>query len=432
MKTIESIYTVFKNSRKICIDSRRVLRESIYFAIKGENFDGNQFAEEALRKGCSLAVVDDKSLAEKNENIVYVPDTILALQELAKMHRLSINKPVFAITGTNGKTTTKELIATVLNQKFRVRYTIGNKNNHIGLPLTILSMNNTTDMAIVEMGANRQGEIKLLCEIALPDYGLITNIGKAHLEGFGSFKGVVNTKAELYKYLTDSDGVIFVNKDNKILTDLLKENKKLVTYGKSKSVYCKGEYIKSSYYAGAKWSSLDKSGYVISKLIGGYNFENILAAITVGLYFGISSSSINSAISSYVPKNYRSQLANSSRNKIILDLYNANPTNMQAALNSFIRIKAGEKNLILGDMLELGKYSDTEHKKILDIIAKNDFEKVYLVGNNYIKFKDLYDFDFFENVFELADYLIKHPVAGKLFLVKGSRGIKLEKCIDYL
>lgn len=432
MMTIEKIYSVFEQYGKICIDSRRIQKDSIFFAIKGENFDGNEFAEMAVSKGCVLAVVDNKSLVN-HEKMIYVPNVLKALQELARMHRKRLKIPIVGITGTNGKTTTKELLATVLAQKFRVAYTSGNKNNHIGVPLTLLSMNSTVDFGIVEMGANHIGEIKRLCEIALPNYGLITNIGVAHIEGFGSFEGVEKAKKELYDYLSLNDGIIFVNADNNILMkSFSNNNQELVTYGKGNGVFCRGEYSEHSFSAGVKWSTANSSGLSKSNLVGDYNFENILAAVAIGNYFEIPPPAIDSAISSYTPSNNRSQLVSGTRNKIIFDLYNANPTSMYAAIDNFLKIGNGNKCLILGDMLELGKTAFEEHKKLLDYIADKDFKKVFLVGELFKQFEDYYEYEFFNDSATLAQYLIKFPDVGKFFLVKGSRGIKLEKCTDYL
>lgn len=431
MNDIDRIYSLFRVHKKICIDSRRIQENAIFFGIKGENFDGNTFAIKALESGCIAAVVDDKSL-EGIDNIIYVKDSVQALQQVAKKHREALNIPIIAITGSNGKTTTKELLAAVLARKFRVSYTSGNKNNHIGVPLTLLAMNPTMDIGIVEMGANHIGEIKELCEIALPDYGIITNIGIAHIEGFGSLEGVKKAKSELYQYIEKNRGFIFVNNDNPKLMKLIANPNNTITYGRSEGVYCKGEYAENSFCAGVTWNCAKTNGFAKSNLIGEYNFENILAAITIGNYFGIPPSAIDSAIASYSPRNNRSQLVDGHRNKVILDLYNANPTSMYAAINNFLKLGNGNKCLILGDMLELGDYTFSEHKKLLDYISEKEFRKVYLVGKHFYQLRNYYEFDFFTDVNELANRLIKHPDVGKFFLVKGSRGIKLEKCTDYL
>lgn len=431
MTTTEKIYQIFKSCRSVSTDSRIIQSGSIFFALKGDNFDGNKFVETAINNGCIAAVTSNKNLADE-QKIFYVPDTLKELQNLANYHRRKLKIPIIAITGTNGKTTTKELISAVLAQKIRVSYTGGNKNNHIGVPLTLLSMNHTVDIGVVEMGANHVGEIKTLCEIAEPDYGIITNIGKAHLEGFGSLEGVKKTKGELYNYLKQKNAVIFHNTDNPILTELL-GNYSAIGYGTKDNNFCIGQYTEIALHAGIKWKSGNESGLAKSNLFGDYNFENILAAITIGTYFNVPGTAIDSAISCYYPRNNRSQLVKTSRNSLILDFYNANPTSMEAAINNFHNhIQDKNKSLILGDMLELGNDSIEEHKKLLDLIEEKGLKKAFLIGNIFWNFKDDYDFNFFRTVEEFASHIVKHPEIGKFFLIKGSRGIKLEKCTDYL
>ena len=430
MTTIEQIYQLFEKCRSISTDSRSIRANSIFFALKGEKFDGNKFIEEALNKKCIAAVSSDKKYIN-TKNVFVVPDTLITLQDLANTHRRKLAIPIIAITGTNGKTTTKELLASVLAQKIRVAYTGGNMNNHIGLPLTILAMNHTVDIGIVEMGANHKGEIKTLCDIAEPDYGVITNIGKAHLEGFGSIECITETKGELYEYLKKKNGIIFSNLDNPILQKLLNRYSS-IGYGTAENAFCSGKYFEKGFEAAVEWKVNNEHGIAKSNLIGKYNFENILVAITIGAYFGVPGTAIDNAISCYYPRNNRSQLVKTSRNSMILDFYNANPTSMIAAIDNFINIEFSNKCLILGDMLELGKDSLTEHKAILDYIEKYNFTKVFLVGDFFSTFKSEYEFNFFPNVKTLATHFIKHPEASKFFLVKGSRGIKLEKCIDYL
>lgn len=430
MSTIEQIYSVFKSCRAINTDSRISQPNSIFFALKGDNFDGNKFVDQALEKGCKAAVVSDPKF-KGTDNVFIVDDTLKALQDLANLHRRKLNIPIFAITGTNGKTTTKELLASVMAQKVRVSYTSGNKNNHIGVPLTLLAMNHTVDFGIIEMGANHPGEIKTLCEIAEPDFGLITNIGKAHLEGFGSIENVKKTKGELYEYLKKKQGLIFSNIDNPILNELL-NNYSSVTYGKSSKAFCCGEYKEFGLEAAVNWKVNNETGQAKSNLIGEYNFENILAAITVGSYFNVPGTAIDNAIACYHPRNNRSQLVKTLRNSLILDFYNANPTSMSAAIDNFNKIKDRNKCLILGDMLELGEDSLEEHKKILDKVEAINFRKVFLVGEQFYKYNGKYEFNFFKTVEDLAKYFVTHPEASKFFLIKGSRGIKLEKCTDYL
>ncbi|MDD4148404.1 MAG: UDP-N-acetylmuramoyl-tripeptide--D-alanyl-D-alanine ligase [Bacteroidales bacterium] len=430
MNTIEQIYSIFKVCKKINTDSRIITPNSIFFALKGENFDGDKFVEDALEKGSIAAITSDIRFKD-TENVFYVPDTLKTLQDLANYHRRQLKIPIIGITGSNGKTTTKELLASVLAQKIRVAYTGGNKNNHIGVPLTLLAMNHTVDIGIIEMGANHQGEIKTLCEIAEPEYGLITNIGKAHLEGFGTIETVKQTKGELYDYLKQHNGVIFSNIDNEILKELL-GNYSSVGYGKSKNSYCRGIYSEFGYEAAVEWETNNEKGLAKSNLIGEYNFENILAAITIGAYFNVPSTAIDNAIACYYPRNNRSQHVKTVRNSLILDFYNANPTSMIAAIDNFDRIVDKNKCLILGDMLELGSESTKEHKNILEKIENMNFRKVYLVGNEFYNFNNKYEFMFFKKVEDLALHLVKKPEIGKAFLIKGSRGIKLEKCTDYL
>lgn len=430
MTNIDKIYSLFKESSGINTDSRIIQKNSLFFALNGDNFNGNKFVEAAILNGCKAAICSDKNL-ENNENIFYVKDTLKTLQDLANYHRKKLNIPIIAITGTNGKTTTKELISTVLAQKFRIAYTSGNKNNHIGVPLTILAMNHTVDIGIVEMGANHVGEINTLCEITEPNFGIITNIGKAHLEGFGNFENVIKTKAELYEYLISKNNVIFSNADNLILQNLL-QNYNSILYGANDNIFCKGEFMEFSYQTAVKWTSKKEKGLAKSNLIGAYNFENILAAITIGQYFNVPGTAIDNAIACYFPKNNRSQLVKTSRNNLILDFYNANPTSMELAIKNFDNINDNNKALILGDMMELGNDSDIEHKNLLDSISKKNFKKVYLIGNCFYKFNSEYRFNFFKTVEEFAKHIVKNPEIGKFFLIKGSRGIKLEKCTDYL
>ncbi len=431
---IEEIYKVFEKSRLISTDSRIISPNSIFFALKGDNFDGNKFVESALEAGCLAAVTSDRQYTGQ-EKIFVVEDTLKTLQQLANFHRRKLGIPILAITGTNGKTTTKELTSAVLAKKFRIAYTSGNKNNHIGVPLTLLSMNRTVDMGVVEMGANHPGEIKTLCEIAEPNYGIITNIGKAHLEGFGSIEGVMNTKAELYDYLNANGGTVFVNDDNKILTKLLsgKSNLKVLKYGTTNQCFCVGKYSEYAYQTSVNWECGTSSGFAKTNLIGSYNFENVLVAITIGNFFNVHQTAIDAAISDYFPKNNRSQMTKTSRNTLILDLYNANPTSMRAAIESFNSIKDEHKSLILGDMLELGADSDAEHKAVLDFVNNSNYDNAYFIGKNFMKYANEYEkYMFFETVEELNKHFVTSPEKSKTFLIKGSRGIRLEKAVDYL
>lgn len=431
---IEEIYKVFEKSRLISTDSRVISPNSIFFALSGENFDGNNYVEAALEAGCIAAVSSDKKFKGR-DNVFVVEDTLKTLQQLANYHRRKLNIPILAITGTNGKTTTKELVSTVLAKKIRISYTSGNKNNHIGVPLTLLSMNRTVDMGVVEMGANHPGEIKTLCDIVEPNYGIITNVGKAHLEGFGSIEGVMKTKAELYDYLDAHNGTIFMNADNELLLKMVSNhtNLNIVTYGKGANCYCRGKYSEYAYQTSVTWETASTNGFAKSNLIGTYNFENILAAIAVGNHFQIHPTAIDAAISDYIPKNNRSQMTKTSRNSLILDLYNANPTSMKAAIESYNAIKEDHKSVILGDMLELGAESDSEHKNVLENIKNSGYETAYFVGKNFMKFAGEYkNYQFFATVEDINKYFVTNPEKGKMFLIKGSRGIRLEKVIDCL
>ncbi len=427
----EQLHQLFLQHPVVSTDSRRIPEGCIFFALKGQNFDGNKFAEESLGKGAAYAVIDNPDYAG-NTRLILVEDVLKSLQLLANYHRKQLNIPVLAITGTNGKTTTKELIAAVLQQKFQVTYTQGNLNNHIGVPLTLLSITNQTEIAVVEMGANHPGEIAELCRIAEPDLGIITNIGKAHLEGFGSFEGVVRTKAEMYDYLRENNGRCFINMDNDLLVKQA-INLEQLSYGNTADVQLQGKPESSTYYLTVKVLFPKGWLYLKSKLIGSYNFENILAAARVGLYFGVDPLLIQKGIENYQPSNNRSQLIQKGSNRIIMDAYNANPTSMMASLKNFAEIKNSQKMLILGDMLELGEHAAEEHQKIADFINQEDFDTVYLVGKHFAKVNTGIKPKKFDNIELLFDYLYQQkPVEDTLILIKGSRGIQLEKILDKL
>jgi len=434
---ITKLYEIFQKYPAVSIDSREVKPNSIFFSLRGENFNGNEFALKALESGCVYAVVDEIKYALDNRFIL-VNDALTILQELAKIHRRNLHIPVMAITGTNGKTTTKELINVVLRQKYKVLANKGNLNNHIGVPLTLLSMNRETEFGVVEMGANHKGEIFELCQIAQPNYGLITNIGKAHLEGFGSFKGVIKAKGELYNYLAENKAVVFVNTDNKVLNELLSGfDLKMITYGTSKSAYCYGEFIASNPFLELKWGLKDKpdntrNNKINSKLVGNYNFENALAAICIGAYFCVSPEKIKIAMEQYKPKNNRSQLVKTLANTLVLDAYNANPTNMVTVIENFSKVDALNKILILGDMLELGNYSQNEHTKIVQLIKEKGFKDVYLIGNNFSEASKNTNYRSFKSVDNFNLWVSKNKIINSYILLKASRKIHLEKIIDYL
>lgn len=427
---ISTLYTIFQDYPVVTTDSRNIPANSIFFALKGDNFNGNNFAADALSKGAAYAVVDEPGVAT-NDRMILVGNVLECLQQLAKFHRNQLGLPILAITGTNGKTTTKELITAVLSKKFKVDATKGNLNNHIGVPLTLLSMNKTTEFGVVEMGANHPGEIKMLCEIANPDFGLITNIGKAHLEGFGSLDGVVRTKSELYDFIRQKEGKCFLNADNPLLTGQAK-NIAQISYGTSVGYFMPGEIAGTGNYLVVK--ALFPKGwlYLKSKLIGNYNFENLLAAACVGKYFGVDPLQIQEAIEEYTPSNNRSQLIQKEKNTIIMDAYNANPTSMMAALINFSEIRHENKCLILGDMLELGESSAEEHQRIVDFIEQQNFSETYLVGPQFKNTTAKAQKKKFDQVELLANYLKTQPIENKLILIKGSRGIHLERLLDLL
>lgn len=427
--TIEEIYELFRQHPHITTDTRNCPEGSIFIALKGEHFNGNDFVEQALQSGCAYALTDDPVCAT-SERAILVDNCLHTLQNLAKHHRIQLGIPVIGITGTNGKTTTKELLAATLSSQYNVLYTQGNLNNHIGVPLTLLQMNATHELAIIEMGANHSGEIKTLSEIALPDYGLITNVGKAHLEGFGSFENVVRTKGELYDYLRQSEGKVFIDYDNTCLRQIATGIDK-VSYGQTPDLFVWGELAGLSPYVSIDWHCKEGSFRIDSQLIGAYNLSNILAAITIGKFLGITPDNINRSIAAYTPHNNRSQLMRTANNYLFIDAYNANPTSMMAALENFNLLEAPNKALILGDMKELGENSREEHRKIADFIDGMQVDMVFLCGPCFgeIVNDDLYHYN---NIESLSADLEKMRLSGYYILIKGSRSMKLEKIVEVL
>ena len=424
------IYSLFEKYQVVVTDTRKIVPNSIFFALKGANFNGNKFAEAAIQKGCKYAIVDEKEYVS-SEACVLVDDVLTCLQDLAREHRRSLNIPILAITGTNGKTTTKELVNEVLKRKFNTYATQGNLNNHIGVPLTLLAMTNATEFGIVEMGANHPEEIKFLCEICEPNFGLITNVGKAHLEGFGSFEGVKKTKKELYDYL-QGKGKVFVNRDNQHLLGMLNDQE-IYSYGNSEEANSKARFLQAEPYLILELRSA-KIGklYIKTKLIGGYNYENALAAVTIGRYFNIEEIVIKEALEAYEPSNNRSQLKKTDRNVLFLDAYNANPSSMNVAITNFANLKVKNKLVILGDMLELGDDSEKEHLALIDLLDEKGLKKVYLVGNIFSKVNTRSNCKTFKLVDELGTELKQEEVKNYYILIKGSRGIQLEKVIEEL
>ena len=433
MKNIELLYNHYLKSSGICIDSRKAEKNQLFIAIKGEKFDGNVFASDALERGCSLAVIDNPEVI-RDDRYFLVDNCLETLQELARIHRDQLKIPFIGITGSNGKTTTKELMHAILSRKYNTLATSGNLNNHIGVPLTVLKISDE-DLAIIEMGANHPGEIDFLCRIAKPDYGIITNIGKAHLEGFGSFEGVKKTKSELYRYLAEKEGTIFINGRSEILTGLSDlDNLQKVYYIDGIDPLCDGFIIdsKEKLHVGIKFLKEGKTLEAMVNLTGSYNLENILAAACIGNFFSISPDEIVIGLQSFKTSVNRSQFIETGKNLVISDAYNANPSSMKEAIDNFIKMKNDRNIVILGDMLELGKYSSEEHKKILEQLEKYDFNKVYLVGKEFKKHRDKFKFNFYSSVSDLYEHFNTSPVTNSLILLKGSRGIALEKLLKVL
>ncbi len=427
--SVEDLYNLYLKFPAVSTDTRSIKEQSIFFSLKGDNFNGNKFAAEALAKGAAFAVVDEPEFC-REEKYILVEDVFQMLQNLAIYHRKQLDIPVVGITGTNGKTTTKELIFTILNKKYKTISTAGNFNNHIGVPLTVLSCSKNTEIAIIEMGANHPGEIAQLCEIAKPNHGIITNIGKAHLEGFGSFDNIIETKNALYEYVRRINGVVFVNKDDTLLTQL-SEDIERIFYGTDKYCQFYGKTLESNPFLNLKFK-VQHSAFKILRthFIGEYNFENILAAACIGNYFGVPVKDIKSAIENYIPAGYRSQFIETDKNKIIMDAYNANPSSMEAAINNFASLNFTNKIALIGDMFELGKEAAIEHEKIINLLKKQNFESIILIGPEFSAVND--GFAAFENSEEASAWLKANPQISKTILIKGSRGIKLEKVLEAL
>lgn len=430
MKT-DQLYNLFKESKGVSTDTRAIKKDQIFFALWGVNFNGNQYAAEALEKGAYFAVIDDPSY--ESDRTILVDDCLFELQALAARHRKDLKASVLAITGTNGKTTTKELIAAIMSKKYRVHFTRGNLNNEIGLPLTILSAPADTEMMVLEMGANHIREIRTLCSIARPDFGIITNIGTAHIEGFGSLEGVVKAKMELYEFLRKVNGVAIFNDRNPLLTEMIfKFINRAVPYSDPTGIALSVEALPSDMNLAVKVKYQHKMHTIQTSLFGSYNLENVKAAIAAGLFLGVPMDDIADSLRSYRPENNRSEVKKTGSNTLICDAYNANPISMQVSVKSFSELKADKKILILGDMLELGEKSEEEHLKLLDTIRLVNPEKVFLVGQEFRKVSSGSGFQTFRDVVELREHLKKEPVKGSLILIKGSRGMTLEKLYDLL
>lgn len=427
---IEELYKLFQSHPIICTDTRKIAEGSLFFALKGANFDANKFVVESLEKGAAYAIADDASLTGlNNERIVVVENVLQTLQLLANYHRNQMNIPLIAITGTNGKTTTKELVTTALSPNHNVLATEGNLNNSIGVPLTLLRLTKEHTIAVVEMGASHPGDIEELVNVANPTYGIITNVGRAHLQGFGSYEGVIATKCELYDYIKANGGTLFVHNENDILMQR-SEGIERVCYGTAPNLFVKGTMISASPFLKAKVERGDCAVEVETNLIGKYNLDNIVAAMAIAAYFNVALQDSARAISEYQPSNSRSQFIKGDRNNIILDAYNANPSSMRVAIENFAEIEAENKMLILGDMLELGGESENEHKKIELLLNELGFENVMLIGNEFSKVVQQYKT--FATTAHAVEYIKESKIESQTILIKGSRGIALEQTVAYL
>ncbi len=425
---IQDLYNKFQESGKVSTDTRQINAGSIFFALKGDKFNANTFASQALEKGASFAVIDEQEYAA-NDRCILVDDVLATLQQLARYHRDQLNIPVIGLTGSNGKTTSKELLHAVLSKKFKTYATKGNLNNHIGVPLTLLAIDKTIEMAVVEMGANHVGEIALLCSIANPSHGFITNIGRAHIGMFGGFENIVRAKSELYQHLITHGGTVFINSQNEILANMSKRFKDPIFYPRVGDYY-HGELIDADPFVKIK---AENGAIVETKLIGAYNFENIMAALCIGKYFGVDPTLANEAIEAYEPGNMRSQMLKKGSNTIILDAYNANPSSMQAAVGNIAAMKANHKVLILGDMFELEGEAEKEHRQLGKLIREKSFDQVYLCGKLFkAALSEIPDAKYFEDKTALIESLKKHPINEATILVKASRGIGLETIVEYL
>ena len=426
--SIIDLYDLFIHNPQITTDSRNCPKGSIFFALKGDKFDGNQYAGKALASGCVYAVIDNPDYYI-GERTILVDNVLKTLQQLAHHHRKVLGLPIIGITGTNGKTTTKELLAAVLSTKFNLLYTEGNFNNHIGVPLTLLRLTHDHEMAVIEMGASHPGDIKELVDIVHPNYGIITNVGRAHLEGFGSFEGVIRTKGELYDYIRRSKGKIFIKKENEYLQSIAKGIEQ-ITYGNGDDAFASGQVVSCDPFLVFNWKQQGKLHTVETHMIGSYNLDNVLAAVAVGRFFKIPAERISRAIAAYEPTNNRSQFKKTDNNELIIDAYNANPSSMKVALDNFITMPVQPKAIILGDMRELGPTSDELHAEVVAQTKKGQFDKVFLCGEHFSKVGK--EFSPFATTEAMVEELRKQPLKGYHILIKGSHSMGLEKLADIL
>ena len=425
---INYIHSLFLKCNSVSIDTRKIQKNSFFIAIRGENFDANTFATEALEKGASYVLIDNKDYFIDHRTVL-VENSLLALQELAKFHRQYLKLPIIALTGSNGKTTTKELINVVLSKKYNIKATIGNLNNHIGVPLTLLSFDSETEIGIVEMGANHQKEIEFLCELAKPDFGYITNFGKAHLEGFGGVEGVIQGKSEMYNYLSETNKIAFIN-----LEDPIQVNKAKVLNYYSFGINNENADLNISGIKANPFVEIDYSDIVIkTHLIGLYNANNVNAALTIGKYFKVEDLAIKEALESYIPENNRSQLLTKGTNQIILDAYNANPSSMAVAIENFLQLDNANKIMILGDMFELGEESSKEHKTIVSLLLNEKDIRCFFIGKDFFENQmNVNSFHFYKTFEEFSNYLKEVKIDNSSILIKGSRGMALERTLDFL
>jgi UDP-N-acetylmuramoyl-tripeptide--D-alanyl-D-alanine ligase len=428
---IEKLYSLYLTNRKISTDTRQITPGSIFFALKGDKFNANEFADQALEKGAAYVVIDEERFKKNDDRYILVSDVLTALQELARYHRSQLKIPFLGLTGSNGKTTSKELVHAVLSKKFKTLATKGNLNNHIGVPLTILGIDSTVEVAVVEMGANHLKEIELLCSIANPTHGFITNIGKAHIGTFGGFENIVRGKSELYQHLINNNGQVFINSQNPVLTNMAKR------FIKTPPIFypAKGDFYHAELISADPMVHVraDNGDVIETKIIGGYNFENIAAALCIGKYFGVAVKDANDAVANYEPANMRSQVMKKGTNTIILDAYNANPSSMQAAIENLAAMKSQGKVLILGDMFELEGEADKEHQAIGSLIKHFGFDHVYLCGTLFKSaLHEIPHAKYFEKKSDLLTELKQFPITDSTILIKASRGIGLEAVVEYL
>jgi UDP-N-acetylmuramoyl-tripeptide--D-alanyl-D-alanine ligase len=423
------LHDYYKETSGVVTDSRKLIQNCFFIALRGENFDGNQFAETAIAQGAKYALVDRPEIAKKSDRLLLVDNTLESLQELAQYHRNKLKAKIIALTGSNGKTTTKELIMSVLGKKFDTKATKGNLNNHIGVPLTLLDFDQNTEIGIVEMGANHQKEIDFLCQLAQPDIGLITNFGEAHLEGFGGVEGVIKGKSELYKYLSQIKGTIILNIDDSIQSKW-ESYSPHYTFGEDAKAYCRLEYLKRK----SQPLAISTEGKTIeSQLFGEYNYSNIAVAVALGKFFDLNLEQIEEGISGYRPTNNRSQIIHKGTNKITLDAYNANPSSMKASITSFVNNREKKGVVILGDMFELGTQTASAHQEILNLVVETNVEDILVVGKYFFKTQTQDPrVQYFSTLEEIKNFLIQNPFDKSDILIKGSRRMTLETLLEQL